>query len=164
MRVIQVERSSFRAAHDLLDDKDALLNLTRGRKLWIPAYPSRVCGLLERLRGNNDSQRGLTDASKVLLCLSAKEKSSIFFAVLDASISLYLLYAWVHSVVTLRDEDEGGSFVCSIWFLELSTSSDRVAAMKRRAQQKSRCGKRRMETLLERSKLKTSIVFLLQVG
>ncbi len=150
MRVIQVELSSFRAAHyDLLDDNDALLSLTRGRKLWILAYPSRVGGLLGRLCGDNDSQRGLTDAVKVLRGLSAKEKSSIFFAVLNDFNTLYLPYAWVHSVVTLCDQDEGGSFVCSMWYLELSTSSDRVAAMKRRAQQKSGCGKRRMEALQE---------------
>ncbi len=150
VRVIQVERLSFRAAHyDLLDDRDALLILTRGRKLWILAYPSRVGGLLERLCGGNDSQRGFTDAVKVLRGLSAKEKSNIFFAVLSDSKTLYLPYAWVHSVVTLCEEDEGGSFVCSMWYLELSTSSDRVEAMKRRAQQKSRCGKRRMEALQE---------------
>ena len=148
VRIISVEKSSFRAAHyDLHDEADSLLSLTRGRKLWIVAPPGNTGAMLERCCGGNDSERGFTDAVRVLRSLGPRQKSQIFFAVLDEVHTMYLPYGWLHSVVTLVDKDEEGTFVCSMWYMELETDEQQVASMRRKAVMKGRSGGRRSTAL-----------------
>lgn len=116
VRVIQVESSSFRAFHyDLLDLGDSLLSLVRGKKLWLLCHPGNTGSELERHCGGNDSERGFSDAVRFLRKLSSRQKKQILYCVLDSSNSLYLPYAWAHSVVTVVEE----GFVCSMRYLEL---------------------------------------------
>ena len=142
-RVIQVERSSFRAFHyDLRDEADSLLCLTRGRKLWMLCHPVNTGALLERLCGDNDSERGFTSAVGCLRSMSSRHKSQIFFGVIDESKTLYMPYGWAHAVITLSAE---GGYVCSMWYLDLPTPAARIAASRKSAEVKGRCGKRRGE-------------------
>ena len=132
-RFIAVEHSSFRAVYyDLEDEADSLLCLTHGKKLWILVHPANTGGLLERICVDNDSERGFTDAVRRLRSLSSRQKSLIFYVILDETKTLYLPYAWLHSVVTLVDKDSVGSLVCTMWYLELPTNEQQIVAMKKR--------------------------------
>ena len=147
-RFIAVEHSSFWASHyDLEDEADSLLCLTHGKKRWILVHPGNTGGLLERICGDNDSERGFSDAVRVLRPLSSKQKSQIFYVVLDETKTLYLPYAWLHSVVTLVDKDSVGSFVCTMWYLELPTNEQQIVAMKKKALRRGKSGQRRENAL-----------------
>ena len=148
VHIIQVEQSSFRAAHyDLFDDKNSFLCMTKRRKLWLLTPPGNLGGQMARFCGDNDSQRGFSDAVRFLRNLGSRQKKLVFYTVLDESKTLYLPYGWVHSVITLCERDEGGSFVCSMWYLELPTDGDRVAAFKRKALYNARAGERTSSAL-----------------
>ena len=140
IRVIQVEGSSFRAFHyDLLDTADSLLSLVRGRKLWLLCHPGNTGSLLERFAGANDSEEGFSEAVRFLRNLSPAQKKQILYCVLDSSKTLYLPYAWAHSVITIVEE----GYACSMWYIELPTSQQEVSEEWRKATGKGRCGGRR---------------------
>ena len=101
-------------------------------KALVTCPPGNLGGKMERFCGDNDSQRGFSDAVRFLRNLGSRQKL-VFYTVLDESKTLYLPYGWVHYVITLFERDEGGSFVCSMWYLELPTDENKVAAFKRKA-------------------------------
>ena len=141
-RVIQEEQSSFRAfLYDLRDEAGSLMCLTRGRNLWMLCHPGNTGSLLERLcSDNDDSEGGFTSAVGVLRSMSFRHKSQILFGVLDESKTLYLPYGWANAIITLSAE---GEYLCSMWYLDLPNTAARIAASRKSAEAKGRCGKRR---------------------
>ena len=143
-RVIQVEKSSFRAFHyDLDDPADALLCLIRGKKLWMTVHLGDIGGELERHCGDNDSERCFSDTVRLLRKMPPRQKKHIFYCVLDESTTLYLPYTWAHSVLTIVEDD----FVCSMWYMELFTDEEEVARRRGNAANKCRTGIGRLEAL-----------------
>ena len=146
VKIIQVERSSVKTFHyDLDDEADALNCLTGGEKLWL-LCPAGNCGaLLQGLCGDDDSEKGFTDTVQFLRGLSKRQKSQIFFGVLDGTNTLYLPYGWCHLVLTWTKPHE--SQVCSMWYLELSTDPRRVEEQRLKASRRGRVGMRRSDAL-----------------
>ena len=143
VRVIQVEKSSFRAFHyDLDDPNDSLLCLTRGRKLWMTVRPSNIGAELERHCGD-DSERCFSDTVRFLRTMPPRQKKHIFYCFLDESKTLYLPYAWAHSVLTIVED---GS-VDSMWYMEFFTDEEEVAKRRGNAANKYRTGMGRQEAL-----------------
>ena len=143
-RVIQVEKSSFRAFHyDLDDPADDLLCLTRGKKLWITVRPGNIGGELERHCGDKDSERCFSDTVRFLRKMPPRQKKHIFYCVLDESKTLYLPYAWAHFVLTIVED----GFACSMGYMELFTDEEELARRRSNAANKCRTGMGRQEAL-----------------
>ena len=114
-------------------------------KLWLLCPPSKSGALLQGLCGDDDSERGFSDLVQYLRGLSSRAKAQIRYGVLDDSNTLYLPYAWCHAVLTWTDAK--ASQVCSMWYVELEMDEGRLAELRRKAQQRARCGMRRQDAL-----------------
>ena len=140
-RVIQVERSSFRAFHyDFRDEADSLFCLKGEEALDVmpPRQHRGTAGatVVRRQR----FRRGFTSAVGIVTSMSSRHKSQICFGVLNELNTLYMPYGWAHAIITLNAE---GGYVCSMWYLEFPTPAARIAASRKSAEAKGRCGKRR---------------------
>ena len=114
VHIIEVAQSSFRAAHyDLFDDKDSFLCMTKGRKLWLLTPPGNLGGQMKRFCGDNDLQRGFSDAVRFLRNLGSRQKKLVFYTVLDESKTLYLPYGW-------GMREEASCALCSTWSFQLT--------------------------------------------
>ena len=143
-RLIQVERSSIRTFHyDLDDEADALNCLTRGEKLWLMCRPGNCGATLQRLCGDDDSNKGFSDLVQFLRRQSKRQKAVIFYAVLNESNTLYLPYGWCHAVLTKAHCD----YICSMWYLELSIDAETIQQQRIKASRRGRVGVRRTDAL-----------------